>query len=73
MQGWKSYTAKEANRLLGRTGQFWQEDYFDRVIRNEKHLHSAADYIHYNPVKAGLCQQTADWRWSSYRRIYLAG
>jgi REP element-mobilizing transposase RayT len=24
LQSWKSYTAKEANRLLGRTGTFWQ-------------------------------------------------
>ena len=24
---WKSFTSKKANKLLGRSGQFWQEDY----------------------------------------------
>jgi len=30
----KSYTAHEANKLIGRTGQFWQHEVFDRYIRN---------------------------------------
>ena len=54
---WKSFTAKKANKLLGRTGQFWQEDYFDRYIRDEHHFHRAVEYIELNPVKAGLCDE----------------
>ena len=46
VHGWKSYTANQANRLLGLTGAFWQEDYFDRLIRSEQHFHQAAAYIH---------------------------
>src|SRR5713226_7085512 len=38
MHSIKSYTAQEANRLLGRKGNFWFEDYFDRYIRNAKHF-----------------------------------
>jgi hypothetical protein len=30
LHSWKSFTASEANRLLGRRGRFWQEEYFDR-------------------------------------------
>jgi REP element-mobilizing transposase RayT len=65
---WKSYTAKEANRLLARTGEFWQREYFDRAIRDEKHLEAAVRYIHENPVKAGLAASTVEWLYSSARR-----
>ena len=54
LQSWKSFTAKEANKLLGQSGTFWQSDYFDRMIRDERHFVSAVEYIHGNPVKAGL-------------------
>jgi REP element-mobilizing transposase RayT len=63
----KSFTAKEANRLLGRTGQFWQRESFDRAIRNEEPFQDAAQYIEANPVKAGLCQRMSDWPYGSAR------
>lgn len=69
VQGWKSFTAKAANRLLGRTGRFWQPEYFDRAIRDERHFTSAVDYVHDNPCRAGLAQQPSDWRFSSAVRL----
>jgi len=65
---WKSFTAKEANRILERHGEFWQEDYFDRYVRNEEHYWTAVDYIEMNPVKAGLCARKEDWPFSSAAR-----
>jgi putative DNA methylase len=65
LHAWKSYTAKEANRILGRTGAFWQADYFDRVIRNEQHWNATVAYIHENPVRAGLCAIPEEWRFGS--------
>lgn len=65
VHSWKSFTAKEANRLLRRDGEFWMADYFDRFIRDERHLRAAVEYIHYNPVKAGLVDRAEDWRFSS--------
>ena len=80
LHGWKSYTAKEINKILGvnhiRAGEppallrtpalpIWQVEYWDRMIRNESHFNSAIDYIHNNPVKAGLCNLAEDWQWSS--------
>jgi REP element-mobilizing transposase RayT len=62
---WKSFTAKGANGILGRQGQFWPEDYFDRYIRREEHYWTAVDYIEMNPVKAGLCGRKEDWPFSS--------
>lgn len=65
MQGFKSYTAHKANKLLGRSGKFWHEDYFDRYIRDGKHFWNTLRYIEMNPVKAGLCSTAADWLYSS--------
>ena len=65
LHSWKSYTSNEANKILARRGEFWQEDYFDRYIRNASHFQDAIDYIERNPVKAGLCARKADWEFSS--------
>ena len=67
LQSWKSHTSKEANRILGRKGTFWAEDYFDRYIRDEEHLRRAVRYIENNPVRAGLATAPEDWPWSSAR------
>jgi REP element-mobilizing transposase RayT len=61
----KSYTAHEANKLLKRSGQFWQHEPFDRYIRNHKHFLNVIEYIEKNPVKAGLCAKREDWQFSS--------
>ena len=68
LHSWKSFTAKEANRILGRRGQFWQKEYFDRYIRSEEHYWTAIDYIEMNPVNAGLCACKEDWPFSSASR-----
>ncbi len=60
LHSWKSFTAKAANRLLGRTGEFWQEEYYDHLIRDEADHAHALRYILENPVKAGL----TGWQWS---------
>ena len=65
VHSWKSYSAKEANRTLGRSGPFWAPEYFDRFMRDEDHLAATAIYIEANPVKAGLCDNASDWRFSS--------
>jgi len=64
----KSFTAQRANRILGKKGEFWQEDYFDRFIRDHHHFSTAVAYIENNPIKARLCKKPEDWRFSSARR-----
>lgn len=51
---WKGFTARKINMLLGRTGSFWQRDYFDRLVRDSKHLANCIRYIRRNPVKGRL-------------------
>ncbi len=62
LHSWKSYTAKECNRLLGVRGRFWQRDYFDRVIRTPVQLEHVIRYIRNNPRKGGLI----DWPFVSF-------
>ncbi len=59
LHSWKSFTSKEANKLLGRTGQFWEREYFDRLIRNAAELERTVRYVVENPMKAGL----KNWKW----------
>lgn len=65
VRSWKSFTARRANLLLRRSGEFWHADYFDRFMRNEEHLMQTIDYVEQNPVKARLIGAAANWRWSS--------
>jgi REP element-mobilizing transposase RayT len=62
---WKSFTAKQVNRYLERSGVFWAPEYFDRYMRDDAHLAATRLYIEQNPVKAALCQEASDWRFSS--------
>ena len=64
VHSWKSFTANESNRVLNRQGEIWMPDYFDRFIRDAKHYDAVVEYIAENPVKAGLCSNPEEWRWS---------
>jgi REP element-mobilizing transposase RayT len=65
MQSLKRFTAREGNKILGLTGKpFWQDESFDRLVRNNKELESITDYIEMNPVTAGLAASPEEFRWS---------
>lgn len=59
LHSWKSFTAHEANKALKRKGQFWEEEYYDHLIRDEKDYVRCAEYALANPEQAGL----KDWKW----------
>ncbi|HEX6189502.1 MAG TPA: transposase [Pyrinomonadaceae bacterium] len=62
----KGSTAREANRFLRRTGNpFWQDESFDHWCRDRNEFFRIVRYIENNPVKAGLVNKAADWKWSS--------
>ena len=54
LQSWKRYSAREINALLGQDGQFWQEESYDQIVRDEAHLFHCVQYIGTNPTRAGL-------------------
>ena len=45
---WKSFTSKVINKALGRQGRLWQDESWDRLIRNEPHYRNCLAYIHNN-------------------------
>ena len=64
MHSLKGYTATEANKVLGRSGRFWQAESYDHIIRDEAERNQIRHYILYNPVKAGLVENPKEWPWS---------
>jgi putative transposase len=54
IRSWKGFTARQLNKLLGRSGSFWQRDYFDRLVRDENHFANCVRYIRRNSAKAHL-------------------
>ena len=62
----KSKTGHEIARRRRTSGPIWQPRYFDNIIRRVRHFWGKLDYIHENPVQAGLVSAPEDWKWSSY-------
>jgi len=59
LQSWKSFTAKEANRVLRRSGDFWQREYYDHIVRNAVEFRRIVRYVIENPARAGF----REWPW----------
>ena len=66
MQSLKGSSARECNLVLSLTGQFWEHENFDHVIRSGK-FDKTVRYVLNNPVKAGLVKHWRDWRWNYCR------
>lgn len=70
----KGATARQANRILGRTGEyFWQDESFDHWIRDEAEFEKVKKYIERNPVAAGLVSEGSEWPWSSAFAVDCGG
>src|SRR5260370_36747811 len=50
----------------GQTHAVWLQDFSAVDIWSHKFIRQKLNYIHMNPVRAGLCDHPAKWRWSSY-------
>ncbi len=58
----KGFVSRKVNALLGRLGKLWEQESYDRIIRDEEHLYRVIQYIGNNPAKAGYPKD--DWvRW----------
>ena len=53
------------NRRRGERGVLLQGRFFDRALRTVREYQEKVEYIHLNPVKAGLVERPGDWKWSS--------
>ena len=62
LRSWKSYTAHAINKVLGRSGQLWQRDSYNHIIRSEKEYYNQMWYVWNNPQC--LPAEISKWRWS---------
>jgi len=65
LQGIKEFSAREINKARGTKGTLWQDESFDRIIRDYDEFLEKWNYIRLNAVKTGLCQAPEDYpyRW----------
>jgi putative transposase len=64
MRRLKGASAREANQLLGKTGQpFWQDESYDHLVPNADEFHRIETYILENPVRAGLAPSAEQYPW----------
>ncbi len=65
MKSIKNSSSFLTNRRRGESGELWQARFFDRALRSVMEYNKKVEYIHMNPVRAGLVPRPQDWRWSS--------
>jgi putative transposase len=62
---------ESAQKNKSQRRKFWMSRFDDEVIQNEAMLLTKLDYIHNNPVKAGLVENPEDYRFSSARNYSM--
>jgi len=78
MQMWKSRSSRklktfvrgqlrEYTKSIDLKEPFWQAKYYPFNLYTEKKAREKLDYMHLNPVRAGLVERACDWQWSSAR------
>jgi putative transposase len=61
LQGIKGYSAREINKARGARGSLWQEESFDRIMRDHDEYLEKWNYIRNNPVKNGIFQSPEEY------------
>ena len=63
----ENYRSTQRDRLY----HFWERRPYKATMYNKKVARQKIDYMHYNPVKAGLCESPMDYKFSSARYYEL--
>jgi putative transposase len=71
MQSIKRISARKCNLFLNRTGKFWQDESYDRLVRDDKELYFIIQYVLMNPVSAGLVKNWGDWKYTYCHPDYI--
>ncbi len=59
----KSFTAHEINKTMNRSGPIWQDERFDRIMRDEEEFIEKWNYMRANPIKAGIAESAENYPW----------
>src|SRR5690606_3610288 len=63
----ESYKSTQADRLY----HFWERRPYKATMFSREVLEQKLDYIHYNPVKAGICNLPEEYEYSSAKYYFL--
>jgi putative transposase len=63
LHSWKSFTAHRLRQISSRIGPIWQEESFDRIVRNERELHEKMEYVRNNPLDRWPDRKYYPWVW----------
>lgn len=58
-------------KTFAKNDPFWQPKYYAFNLYSLKKAEEKLNYMHKNPVKAGLVERAIDWQWSSARHYEL--
>jgi len=64
VHSWKSFTAHKLQRAFGRRGPIWQDEYYDRIVRDENELIEKVGYILRNPFRRW--PDVAEYAWVGF-------
>jgi len=53
--------------------QIWQPRFWEHTVIDEKDNRKSLEYIHFNPVKHGLCASPSEWKYSSFAKYVERG
>ena len=70
MQSIKRISARKSNLLLNKSGIFWQDESYDRLVRDDKELYFIIRYVLMNPVNAGLTDEWHKWKYTYCHPAY---
>jgi len=59
----KTFSASTINAQRGSRGPLWQDERFDRIIRDEGELLQKWQYLRHNPVEKGLVANPEEYPW----------
>ncbi len=64
---------KNDSREKRREQTLWYRRFWEHTIRDDEDYRRHCDYIHYNPVRHGLCVAPKHWPYSSFHRFVKEG
>ena len=71
VHSWKSFSANRLQRQFNRQKSVWQDEYFDRIVRDEAELLEKAQYIINNPFK--IWPAIEEYQWVGGKLVEEAG
>lgn len=67
MKGLGQRYVQYVNRTYRRSGTLWEGRFRSCLMQEEVYVLACYRYIEMNPIRVGMVEHSAEYRWSSYR------